>query len=350
MIASPLSSPLVTTIIPTYRRPKLLRRAIDSALAQEGPGLVVRVFDNASGDETNLVVSEITARDPRLRYHRHQTNIGPAANFEFGLRGVDTPFFSILSDDDYLLPGFYQRALEDLDAHPDVMFWAGLTLNVDESGKIWYARVDGWAREGVYAPPEGMLAMMRGMAPVWTGIVFRREILDGIGFPDQETLGPSDFDFLLRASARYKYILCKCPSAVFTLHNTSFSSTQPISSFWPGWLKVFRNLEADEALDASSKAIVLRRLHQDARRMLFRRGVNALAIGRYDFSRDAAVAFEAQYGKGLRPIMLRALTDICRRIPPLQAAYTWAYRLAERLLIRSRSDLESRFGHLIRRN
>ncbi|MEK7713004.1 MAG: glycosyltransferase, partial [Nitrospirota bacterium] len=35
--------PLITTIIPTYRRPKLLRRAIKSALNQTYPHLQVCV-------------------------------------------------------------------------------------------------------------------------------------------------------------------------------------------------------------------------------------------------------------------------------------------------------------------
>ncbi|HEV2110963.1 MAG TPA: glycosyltransferase family A protein [Gammaproteobacteria bacterium] len=350
MTQASVSSPLITTVIPTYQRAKLLRRAIESALEQGGPALIVHVFDNASSDGTGAVVAEIAARDTRLRYHRHASNIGAAANFEFGLRSVQTPYFSILSDDDYLLPGFYRHACEDLEAQPEAVFWAGMTLNVDEAGKIWYARVDQWAREGLFAPPEGLMAMLHGMSPVWTGIVFRRAIFDGIGYPDRATRGPSDFDFMLKAGARFKYILRKYPAAAFTLHRDSFSSTQPLSSFWPGWQQIFRNVEANGDLGPGVKSRVLSALHRDARRMLLRRAANALAIGRYDFCRDAAAAFEAQYGKGLRPIVLRYLTDVCRRVPPLQAVYTWAYRLAEHLLIRSRLDLESRFGHLIRRN
>lgn len=349
MTVAARSSPLVTTVIPTYRRPKLLRRAIDSALAQEGPPLIVRVFDNASGDETSSVVAEIASKDQRLRYHCHERNLGAAANFEFGLRSVDTPFFSLLSDDDYLLPGFYKRALADLDENPEAMFWAGMTLNVDESGKIWYARVDGWVKEGVFAPPEGVMAMMHGMAPVWTGIVFRREILDAIGFPDPEVLGPADFDFILRTAVRYKYIVRKYPSAVLVLHSASFSTTQPLSSFWPGWQKIFQNIESSSALNQESKTLALGALHQDAKRMLFRRGANALATGKYDYSYAAADAFEAQYGKAVCPLALKALTNACRRIPLLQSAYTQTYRWVERRLVKSRSSLESRFGHLIKR-
>ena len=341
--------PLVTTLIPTYRRPKLLCRAIASALEQGGDEVSVRVFDNASGDETSVVAGEMAARDPRLVYHRHDRNIGAIAHFEFGLRRVDTPYFSLLSDDDYLLPGFYQRALAELEAAPEAMFWAGMTLTADEAGKIWYARVDQWAREGLFAPPAGLMAMMHGMSPVWTGVVFRRSILDAIGLPDAQVLGPSDLDFMLRAAARYKYILRKHPSAVLTLHASSFSASRPLSSFWPGWQKMFRNIETDAALDVVARAEALQALRVDGRRMLFRRGLNALAAGRHDFCREAAAAYAAEYGANIKTRLLRMLTAACAKVPWFQRLYTGFYRWAERRLIASRSDLETRYGHLIRR-
>jgi glycosyltransferase involved in cell wall biosynthesis len=67
--------PLITTIIPTCRRPHLLRRAIKSVLNQTYPHFQVCVYDNASGDETAEVVSEFAKKDPRIKYHCHSENI-----------------------------------------------------------------------------------------------------------------------------------------------------------------------------------------------------------------------------------------------------------------------------------
>jgi hypothetical protein len=178
--------------------------------------------------------------------------------------------------------------------------------------------------------------------------LFRREILDRIGLPDQETLGPSDLDYTLRAAASQPFVLRKYPSAVFTLNAASFSSTEPMSSFWPGWQKMFRNLEAQDGLDAHAKAAALVALHQDAQRMLFRRGVNALASARYDFAREAAAALQANYGDRACAGLLIAVAAVCDKVPGLQRAYTGAYRLAERRLVKSRAGLTQRFGHLIR--
>lgn len=341
-------APRITTVIPTYRRPRLLRRAVTSALEQQGAPLQVRVFDNASGDETGTMIGSIAAQDTRLHYQCHVTNIGGIANFDFALRSVDTPFFSILSDDDYLLPGFYQRALEELDANPEVMFWVGMTLHVDEQGKIFDARVDRWAREGLFVPPDGLLPMTHGTAPSWTGILFRREVLERLGYPDPEALGPSDFDFILRAAMHYPFILRKHACAVFTLNTASFSATQPLSSFWPGWQKMFRNIESNDSIDENAKQALLGALHADAQRMLFRRGVNALGQSRYEFARGAAEALQGEYHGGARATLLRALSWALEHVPLLQPVYAGCYRWMERRLVASRSDLEPRFAHLIK--
>lgn len=338
----------ITTVIPTYRRPRLLRRAIASAVEQEGVDVRVAVFDNCSGDETPEVVAALARAYPQVRYHCHPNNLGPLANFDFGVRSVDTPFFSILSDDDYLLPGFYRGALAGLAAHPEAMFWIGVTLNVDEQGTIWDARLERWPRSGMYVPPAGAMAMTGGMAPTWTGIVFRREILEMAGFIDPETIGPSDLDYTLRIGARFPYLFEKVPVAVFTINSGAFSATQPMSSFWPGWLKMFRNVQALPGVDASGRERLLAALHTDAQRMLFRRGINALAGGRRDYAREAAAALTTHYGQRGRAGLLRGVASACERIPGMQSVLSWSYRTLEGRIVSSRRNLQRQYGHLLR--
>lgn len=339
--------PLITTVIPTYRRPKLLRRAILSVLQQQVPEVKVCVYDNASGDETAEVVSELAAKDSRIEYHCHAKNIGGVGNFMFGMERVNTPFFSFLSDDDYLLPGFYQRALVAMDACPRAMCWAGMTLNVDEDGVIWDARVRKWAREGIFEPPEGFLRMTGGMAPTWTGVLFRRAVIETIGMIDPSLLGPADLEYQLRLAAKFPYILEKHPSAVFTLSRTSFSATQPMSSFWPGWKRMLQKFEERSDLDAVVVQEMMTALHRDAQRMLFRRGANALATGRMDFVRDAADALQVDCGVVGRAHFLRTLAAVCEHSGQAQQAYAWAYRSVERRMVESRSELQAAYGGLL---
>jgi len=85
--------PVITTIIPTYRRPNLLRRAIISVLNQTYPNFQLCIYDNASGDETPEVVAEFAKHDSRIKYYCHPENIGALNNFNYGMERVNTPFF-----------------------------------------------------------------------------------------------------------------------------------------------------------------------------------------------------------------------------------------------------------------
>lgn len=195
------SSPQITTVIPTFRRPHLLGRAIRSALYQTYASLQVCVYDNGSGDQTAEVVAEFAKSDPRIRYHSHGENIGGYANFQYGLDHVTTPFFSILADDDVLLPDFYEVAMAGFEQYPQaVMSMCGM-IHVNAEGKVWLVHGTDW-RPGLYPPPEGMLAMLKVRFPIpWTSFVFRREALDVAG-PLDESIGPAaDFDFEFRLLA-----------------------------------------------------------------------------------------------------------------------------------------------------
>jgi glycosyltransferase involved in cell wall biosynthesis len=112
------TDPVITTVIPTYRRPDMLRRAIRSVLDQTYPYLKICVYDNASNDETPEVVRTLALQDSRIHYHCHPENIGTQDNFIFGLSQADTPFVHLISDDDFLLPDFFAQATSALKKIP----------------------------------------------------------------------------------------------------------------------------------------------------------------------------------------------------------------------------------------
>ena len=253
-MATSHSTPLVTAVIPTYRRPKILRRAIRSVLNQTYPQLRVCVYDNASGDETSAVVADIMRTDDRLEYHCHPTNIGPFNNFKFGMEHVETPFFSLLSDDDLILPGFYQQAMEMFSRYPDAIFFAGETIRMDDNGRILAAFLGSWPREGYLLPRESLPFILGVKHPTWTAIVFRTEVLKDVGSLDPAVSAPSDLDFMFRAAARFPIIVSKMPCAIYVHHRSGGYESAPMDVIWPGWLKMIRNLTDDHRIPEDLRA------------------------------------------------------------------------------------------------
>lgn len=340
--------PLITTVIPTYKRPRLLKRAILSVLRQDGIPKKICVYDNASSDGTKELVESLAATHPEIEYHCHPENIGGFANFQFGLHQVDTHFFNFLSDDDLLLPDFYKNAIASLSIHTNAMMWAGTTVRMDDSGRIYDARLESWPREGVYSGLEGLACMTKGRAPIWTGVVARSDILKTVGFLDEEVGSASDLDWILRIAARHAFIVSKTPSAILTIHDQSFSETSPLSAFWPGWIKMIHNVLDAPNLSGDDRKIIEELLYADAKRMLFRKAVRALTKENFDYSKSATAVQKEFFNDNLTFRVLKVMHTLCMKSPTFQRAFATLYRAAETAALHSRQDLQDRHGHLAR--
>lgn len=113
---------LVSIGLPTFNRPELLTRALESLTAQSWRNIEVILSDNASTDErVAQVIQTFAARDSRIRTHRQKENIGPLNNFFFVLSQARSSYFMWAADDDYFEPWFVERALKSLHRRPELM-------------------------------------------------------------------------------------------------------------------------------------------------------------------------------------------------------------------------------------
>jgi glycosyltransferase involved in cell wall biosynthesis len=115
-----MSLPLVSILIPTYNRAALLPQAIQSALDQTYPSIEILILDDCSPDDTTSAAAPFT-NDPRVRYIRHQTNLGLPRNWQYGIDNARGEFFTILHDDDAFEPTFVKTLLAPLLGDPDLV-------------------------------------------------------------------------------------------------------------------------------------------------------------------------------------------------------------------------------------
>ncbi len=134
----------IAVLIPTYDRPVKLERALRSCFEQRvTPGQVV-VVDNGVNPETPKVVERFQAQHgERVVYERTEPrNVRAALG-----RGIDLlqgEWCTQLDDDDYFVPGRFERDLQILPTlAPDVVLLAHHFLRVDYAERIaWIHRVD----------------------------------------------------------------------------------------------------------------------------------------------------------------------------------------------------------------
>lgn len=220
---------MITTIITTYHRPQLLKRAVESVLAQTVPSFKVCVYDNGSDDETKEIMESFLQKDPRIFYHRHPINIGMMENYAYGLSKVNTPYFSFLSDDDILRPDFYKMALTAFEEYPNAAFFACGTEIINEKGELVQKDpLSFWKREGIYKSFDGAVEMLRliGRFPNPMCILFQSDVIKEMKIDlRKEVQLLWDPDYILRISIKYPIIIAKKIGGTYLAHSKGFSAS-----------------------------------------------------------------------------------------------------------------------------
>lgn len=112
------TAPVVTIGMPVRNGGQALAEALESIAAQTFTDFELVIADNASTDATAEICRAYAKRDARIRYHRHERNIGAAANFNFTFVQCRSEYFKWAAHDDLLAPTYLARCLAQFDAGP----------------------------------------------------------------------------------------------------------------------------------------------------------------------------------------------------------------------------------------
>ena len=123
--------------LPTFRRPHLLVRAVDSLLRQTFEDWVCEVHNDDPQDPSP---GELVGRlnDQRITVVNHQENLGATRTFNLFFKSVPEPFFALLEDDNWWEPEFLETMISAMAAHPHVQVgWANMRLWEEQADETW---------------------------------------------------------------------------------------------------------------------------------------------------------------------------------------------------------------------
>jgi glycosyltransferase involved in cell wall biosynthesis len=101
-----LTYPLISVVVPVHNGGRLLAECIESICVQSYSAWTLRVFDNASTDDTPDIVASLAADDERISLHRTEVLTGLDANHSRAFRCADpgAAFIKAVQADDRLFP------------------------------------------------------------------------------------------------------------------------------------------------------------------------------------------------------------------------------------------------------
>jgi len=180
-----MKTPLLSVVIPTWNRARLVRDAIDSALVQREGEVEVIVVDDASTDSTAEIL-ECEFGD-RIRLLRLEHRRGPGGARNAGARVTRGEFVAFLDSDDVWLPGKLDAELEVFARFPEAEVVVSDSQNFFEGGADGESR---FAQNGLLETTRGEVRLAKDCHWLWTNsmntvhtcsITVRREALLRVG-------------------------------------------------------------------------------------------------------------------------------------------------------------------------
>jgi GT2 family glycosyltransferase len=185
---------LISVIIPSYRRPDLLARLLDSVCAQTTLPDEVIVVDDASGmDEAyQLCIQQYQNRLPSLLYHKLEQNSGAPHARNIGILRARHEWIALVDDDDEWLPEKLtkQRHIAET-CHPSVGLiytWTQAQGNAEQPSYQSTHSIEGDARRAI-------LSSNFIMSP---SVMVRRQAIKAAGLFDKALPSCQDWDMWAR--------------------------------------------------------------------------------------------------------------------------------------------------------
>lgn len=236
---------LVSTIIPVFNRPEMLRQAVGSVLAQTYRPIEILVVDDGSTDETPKVAEALSAEYPgEVRFLRKE-NSGPGPTREAGRQLARGEFIQYLDSDDLLCPGKFAAQVTALHEHPECGVAYGRTRLTDMTGTVL---ADPFKWTGRLVPTLFPRLLVDRWWCTHTPL-YRRSVCDAVG-PWSDLRFSQDWEYDGRVGAmQVKLVWCDTPVSD---HRQHFTQRQTGDGKWlsPADRVRFFELLLEQALQA----------------------------------------------------------------------------------------------------
>lgn len=194
----------VSVIIPTYKRPVYLPRAINSVINTGWDNLeIIIADDNSEGDEyrkeTEDIMKNYLREYPYIKYIKHKKNINGSAARNSGFRESTGAYIMFLDDDDEFYPDKIKEQVKFLEEH-DETWGACYTRYYDVNDK-------GVVAKGVECKQGNLLIneLARNLfVHAGSNLMVRRKVVEELNGFDETFLRNQDVEFLVRILKKYK--------------------------------------------------------------------------------------------------------------------------------------------------
>ena len=249
-----MALPLVSIITPVYNGSQYLSAAIESALAQTYKNFELLIVNDGSTDNSAAIIKTFI-KDSRV-FYIEQKNAGVAAARNTALKQARGKYIGFLDQDDLWFKNKLELQIAALEKDGSLALVHSRQDFIDSHGnKIKYDWITGG--EG-YCFRENFI---KNRIAVLT-VLIRKNIIDEIGFFNEQLSGADDYEMWLRVTLKYPIKYIDQSLAFYRFHDSNVSKDSFRMTITD--LKAINTIlsEHPEALKLAGKQIVRARLYE----------------------------------------------------------------------------------------
>lgn len=195
-----LMKPLVSVVIPVYNSEDTIQKALQSVVDQTYENFEILLIDDGSTDSTKVQINKFIDDYPNYNYRCFfQENKGASAARNIGLKNASGAYIALLDSDDIWHKDKIALQLEAFDQNKDIDFLA--TNRNDEKYGFFF----GYRFEKITKISSKILLYKNFL--LTPTVLFKREIINEVGYFDEEMTHSEDLNYFLRISFKFNCYL-----------------------------------------------------------------------------------------------------------------------------------------------
>lgn len=232
--------PLVSVIVPTYNRPEMLQKAIESILKQTYSNFEIIVVNDCGVDVENIISK---FNDSNISYIKHPRNKGLSAARNTGILAAQGKYVSYLDDDDIYYPNHLETLVNCLER-------SGHKVAYTDAHRRFLKNVDGrfivTKKDIPYSFDfDKKRILLENFIPVTCFMQERKCVIDANLF-DPELKRIEDWDLWVRLSRKWDFAHIKEVTCAFSWYEDkdySMTSGREEAFQWASMNMYYKNRE-----------------------------------------------------------------------------------------------------------
>lgn len=205
----------ISIITPSFNQGRFIEETIESILNQKYVDIEMIVVDGCSSDNTIEILKKY---EGRIRWLSEKDN-GQTDAINKGLKMANGDIVAYLNSDDYYTTGALSNVLAYFKENPDCKILTGDYIIVNEFGEVMHSPIRLYKH--ILRKINGISLLCFTNYISQPSTFWRRELLDEIGYFNEDLHYVMDYEYWMRVMKKYKLHVTSETLSVFRIHSQS---------------------------------------------------------------------------------------------------------------------------------